>query len=228
MVEQWVRSQLRTAWGLSPTEIRDSSGGQLWLDDARRVELIPDLAVRSQGEWCFVGDVKYKALRSDGARQDDVYQMLAYLTATGLSDGTLIYVDIHAPDEMLYLPQDGRTIRVAPSTSTVTRRRKFYYSMWANPCLNRLDRRPYPHHSRPYQMDRASLEMRERGTAMTPKLVTVTRGELLARRSDVLEQLGMSLEEFNRLREMGTLAGNEWFAAEDLDEIEFLLRGVPE
>jgi len=63
---------------------------------------------------------------------------------------------------------------------------------------------------------------------MTPKLVTVTRGELLARRSDVLEQLGMSLEEFNRLREMGTLAGNEWFAAEDLDEIEFLLRGVPE
>src|SRR5699024_11705638 len=75
-----------------------------------------------------------------------------------------------------------------PSTSTVTRRRKFYYSMWANPCLNRLDRRPYPHHSRPYQMDRASLEMRERGTAMTPKLVTVTRGELLARRSDVLEQ----------------------------------------
>src|SRR5690625_1516320 len=99
MVEQWVRSQLRTAWGLSPTEIRDSSGGQLWLDDARRVELIPDLAVRSQGEWCFVGDVKYKALRSDGARQDDVYQMLAYLTATGLSDGTLIYVDKRPVDK---------------------------------------------------------------------------------------------------------------------------------
>src|SRR5690625_7848957 len=99
--------------------------------------------------------------------------------------------------------------------------------MWANPCLNRLDRRPYPHHSRRYQMHRASLETRERGTAMTPKLVTVTRGELLARRSGVLEQVGVSREEFNRLRQMGTLAGNEWFAAEHLDEIEIVLRGVP-
>src|SRR5690625_8009889 len=98
--------------------------------------------------------------------------------------------------------------------------------MWANPCLNRLDRRPYPHHSRRYQMHRASLEMRERGTAMTPKLVTVTRGELLARRSDDLEQLGMSLEGCNRRRGVGTLAGNERFTAEDWDEREFVRRGV--
>src|SRR5690625_732557 len=98
---------------LPSTEMRDSWGGQLWLDDARHVELIPDLAVRSQGEWRFVGDVVYKALRSDGARQDDGYQMLAYSTATGLSDGTLIYVGIHAPDEAVYLPQDGQRIRVA-------------------------------------------------------------------------------------------------------------------
>jgi len=63
---------------------------------------------------------------------------------------------------------------------------------------------------------------------MTPRLVTVTREELLARQERVLERLGMPLEEFERLRETGTLVGDEWFAAEDLDEIEFLLRGVPE
>lgn len=63
---------------------------------------------------------------------------------------------------------------------------------------------------------------------MTPRLVTVTRKDLLARRSNILEKLDMSLEEFNHLRDEGRLAGDEWFAAEDLDEIEFLLRGVPE
>lgn len=63
---------------------------------------------------------------------------------------------------------------------------------------------------------------------MRPKLVKVTREELLTRRDGVLERLGMPLEEFNRLRESDALAGDEWFAAEDLDEIEFLLRGAPE
>lgn len=112
MVEQWVRSQLRTAWGLSPAQMRDSWGGQLWLDGAHRVELIPDLAVRSAGEWQFVGDVKYKALRSDGAHRDDVYQMLAYLTGTGLQEGVLIYVGIDGPNETLVLPQNRQRIQV--------------------------------------------------------------------------------------------------------------------
>lgn len=112
MVEQWVRTQLRTAWGLTSEQMREDWSGHLWLDDARRVRLNPDLAVRSGGQWRFVGDVKYKALRDDGAHRDDVYQMLAYLTATGLEDGVLVYVGIDGPNEVLRLPQLGRTIQV--------------------------------------------------------------------------------------------------------------------
>lgn len=110
MVEQWVRSQLRAAWGLSLNQMRDSWRGQLWLDEARRVELIPDLAVRMDGEWRFVGDVKYKALRDDGAHRDDIYQMLAYLTATDLPSGVLIYVGLTGPEQVLQLPPHDQRV----------------------------------------------------------------------------------------------------------------------
>lgn len=112
VVEQWVRVRLRRAWNLPTREMRNDWSGQLWLDGSRRIELIPDLAVRSNGAWRFVGDVKYKVLRDGGARQDDVYQMLAYLTGTGLPQGALLYAGIAGPDETLQLPLTTQRIHV--------------------------------------------------------------------------------------------------------------------
>lgn len=112
IVERWVRARLRKHWGLRIDEMPDSWNGVLWLDADRRVELKPDLAIRQKHAWKFVGDVKYKVLRADGARRDDVYQMLAYLSATGLSEGILIYAGIAGRDETLVLSHSDARIHV--------------------------------------------------------------------------------------------------------------------
>lgn len=112
VVEQWVRSLLRRSWALDTAQMPDSWKGKLWLDSSRRVELQPDLAVKVLGRWRFVGDVKYKDLSKGGPRRDDVYQMLAYLTATGLTQGVLIYAGASGRDETLTIPNTGASIHV--------------------------------------------------------------------------------------------------------------------
>lgn len=112
VIEQWVRVQLRRAWSLSNFEMRDSWKGQLWLDQRRRISLQPDLAVRRDGAWRFVGDVKYKLLDTGGPNRDDIYQLLAYLTATGLREGTLVHANEMTSDESFFVENGGQRIRV--------------------------------------------------------------------------------------------------------------------
>lgn len=57
---------------------------------------------------------------------------------------------------------------------------------------------------------------------MSP-VVTVTRCELEDRRRALLEELGLSLEEFEALADTRTLTGHEFDVKEELDEIAFLL-----
>lgn len=90
--EQFVRTALREQWELSDDELPDLPSRHLRLDEAGRVGLEPDLGVRINHRWAFVGDVKYK--RDSGlGRQADLYQLLAYVTATSLNQGTLIYAE---------------------------------------------------------------------------------------------------------------------------------------
>lgn len=116
VIEQWVRVTLRSAWGVSQHEIPDNWKRTLWLDRDRRVELQPDLAVRRFERWSFVGDVKYKVLptntKNSGANRNDIYQMLAYLTATNLTDGVLVYAGIEANDEVITVGSSQQKIRV--------------------------------------------------------------------------------------------------------------------
>ncbi len=113
VVEHYVRAKLRQHWRLSSTEFPDSWKGRLWLDSGRKVQLIPDLGVYRHGEWQFVGDVKYKSSGDDGsAQRNDIYQMLAYLTATGLDVGTLIYAGTGAPPLHYQIDRSGATINV--------------------------------------------------------------------------------------------------------------------
>lgn len=57
---------------------------------------------------------------------------------------------------------------------------------------------------------------------MSP-VVTVTRSELEGRRRALLDELGLSLEDFEALAETRTLTGHEFDVKEELDEIAFLL-----
>jgi hypothetical protein len=58
---------------------------------------------------------------------------------------------------------------------------------------------------------------------VSPLIVTEPRDALLARRREMLEALGLSMEDFRTLSQTRTLTGEEREAREELDEIAFLL-----
>lgn len=83
------------------------------LDEGRSVVLRPDLAwYRPDGTIRAVADAKYKIGRSSGPVNADVYQLLAYCTATGLSDGHLVHA---AGDEQ---PRRVQIVRGGPVVHT--------------------------------------------------------------------------------------------------------------
>ncbi|MET3805077.1 5-methylcytosine-specific restriction enzyme subunit McrC [Nakamurella sp. UYEF19] len=93
LFEKFVRSVLREALAATSNDFPDNPAEhQLFLDENRRIRLLPDLGYRTDGAWRFVGDVKYKTDSGNGLNPD-LYQLLAYATATQLSAATLIYAD---------------------------------------------------------------------------------------------------------------------------------------
>lgn len=62
-----------------------------FLDEDDRIEIRPDFVWFKDGRSQIVVDAKYKAEKPAGFPQADLYQMLAYCTVLGLSEGHLIY-----------------------------------------------------------------------------------------------------------------------------------------
>ena len=84
------------------------------LDKGKRIRLKPDL-VWQEGSSCrFIGDAKYKLIKDTRFPNADMYQMLAYLTASRLSDGMLIYAkDEDEVEEINYrLRNAGKNVHV--------------------------------------------------------------------------------------------------------------------
>lgn len=72
--------------------VRHAKGKGLYLDAGRTLKLEPDLSWWEAGKCLFVADVKYKRTKPvSGVQHPDVYQLLAYLTATRRKRGLLIY-----------------------------------------------------------------------------------------------------------------------------------------
>jgi 5-methylcytosine-specific restriction enzyme subunit McrC len=90
--EDFVVVALREAFGLRESEF--PQGGRhhtLWLDEATRVALKPDFTWWSGGAPVLVGDAKYIRVNAEGVLHPNLYQVLAYTVATGLSVGWLVY-----------------------------------------------------------------------------------------------------------------------------------------
>lgn len=51
----------------------------------------------------------------------------------------------------------------------------------------------------------------------------VSRDELLQRRRELLDEVGLSVDELRHRAESGSLVGDEWFAWDRLRDIDFLL-----
>lgn len=82
----------------------------LHLDDDRQVDMRPDLLCRRHGSPAAVADAKYKAERPEGFPNADLYQMLAYCTVLGLTDGHLVYAKGNEPVSIHTVQNAGVTI----------------------------------------------------------------------------------------------------------------------
>ena len=90
--ENFVVAALRDALQVSERAfVQGAKGKTLRLDQANRVTLKPDISWWHEGVCRFIGDIKYKAVTVTGIKHVDLYQLLAYTTATQLRDGVLIY-----------------------------------------------------------------------------------------------------------------------------------------
>jgi 5-methylcytosine-specific restriction enzyme subunit McrC len=88
--ERFVRSALRMALDVDVKRFPERAPF-LRLDEAEVIPLKPDLCLVEDQHITWVGDAKYKRLPSGAYRNADLYQLLSYAVATGLSSGTLIY-----------------------------------------------------------------------------------------------------------------------------------------
>jgi 5-methylcytosine-specific restriction enzyme subunit McrC len=93
LFEQFVRTALRHALGVTESDFPPGDAAPtLHLDHQTTVRLMPDLSLWAGGTCRFVGDAKYKRDLGRG-HNDDLYQLLAYATALGLPDATLVYAE---------------------------------------------------------------------------------------------------------------------------------------
>ncbi|HWI94541.1 MAG TPA: hypothetical protein VNS60_00580 [Solirubrobacterales bacterium] len=112
--ENFVLVALREALGLSERQFPAQAGGRtLYLDADRSIGLRPDLSWWEGGAPRFVGDVKYKRTPATlGVKHPDIYQLLAYTTATELPWGLLVYAAGEAPERMYRIAAAGKEVEV--------------------------------------------------------------------------------------------------------------------
>ena len=88
LVEAFIEARLRVALE-GVLEVRGQYG--TWLDEDRKVQIIPDLRLLSGGRDLLVADIKYKVVGSlEQAANSDLYQATAYASSMGLTDAVLI------------------------------------------------------------------------------------------------------------------------------------------
>ncbi|MFE6066955.1 McrC family protein [Streptomyces sp. NPDC056525] len=110
LFEDFVCTALREA--LAPYGGRaELQAKGIHLDAGNAVRMRPDLVwYADHGAARAVADAKYKAEKPEGFPEADLYQMLAYCTALGLSEGHLVYAKGNAPHAAHRVRNTGITI----------------------------------------------------------------------------------------------------------------------
>jgi 5-methylcytosine-specific restriction enzyme subunit McrC len=90
--EDFVVVALRERLGATEhTFPQGAKGRRLFLDQARKVGLEPDISWWAGDSCVFLGDIKYKEVSAVGVEHPDLYQLLSYVVAADLPGGLLIY-----------------------------------------------------------------------------------------------------------------------------------------
>jgi 5-methylcytosine-specific restriction enzyme subunit McrC len=113
--EDFVVTALREVLGLSPQSFPQHAAGRpLFLDAEKQLRLEPDISWWRHGHCVFIGDVKYKRTPDTaGVKHPDLYQLLAYTTATQLPHGLLIYAAGEETSREISIPAAAKRIEVA-------------------------------------------------------------------------------------------------------------------
>jgi 5-methylcytosine-specific restriction enzyme subunit McrC len=109
--EAFVYRGLVEALGVSENVFQRCHKG-LTLDTGNQIGLEPDLSWWEDGQCRFVGDVKYKQLDEESFKQPDMYQMLAYMTATGLRESMLLYAGTKCTASTFTFRHTGASVQV--------------------------------------------------------------------------------------------------------------------
>ncbi len=115
--ETFVHVALREALGLSENDFpRNARSHGLYLDDSERIPLKPDLSWWNRGRCVMVGDVKYKKTIDGEGKEPDLYQLLAYTTATRVHTGFLVYAAGESDPVTHLVPLAGKNLTVTTLT----------------------------------------------------------------------------------------------------------------
>jgi 5-methylcytosine-specific restriction enzyme subunit McrC len=102
-----IDDELRT---ILPAGYRWRHGKSIALDENGHVRPEPDLSLWHQSRCVFVGDAKYK--ETQRGEVDDLYQLLAYCSATGLTEGLLLYAEKPSGPSTHQVVRGGPRLRV--------------------------------------------------------------------------------------------------------------------
>lgn len=112
--QEFVTRALRRALGLSERTFRsDKLLPGIWLDEAERIRLKPDLTWWEGRECTFVGDAKYKKVQDARVPNADLYQLLAYTVALDLPGGLLVYAKGEDKEIVHRVRHVGKALEVA-------------------------------------------------------------------------------------------------------------------
>ena len=109
--QEFVTVALREALRVREAEFKECNIETL--DEGKRIRLKPDLVWREGSSYRFIGDAKYKLIKDERFPNADMYQMLAYLTASGLSNGMLIYAKDETEEINYRVRNAGKNVHVA-------------------------------------------------------------------------------------------------------------------
>ena len=96
--------------GILPARYRWRQGKSVVLDEDRHVRPEPDLSLWDGTRCVFVGDAKYK--ETEQGEVGDIYQLLAYCSATGLDKGLLLYAEKPSGSSLHRVVRGGPRLRV--------------------------------------------------------------------------------------------------------------------
>jgi len=113
LFEDFVVTSLREGVRASSREFpQNARGRRLYLDDDERNRLEPDFSYWDGTICRVVGDVKYKRTTLTGIGNPDLYQLFAYVTASGVETGLLIYAAGESKPETYSISRAGKTLEV--------------------------------------------------------------------------------------------------------------------